>query len=118
MGFLGFSKFLIFYENNTNFSVWMHLKVFLKLEKNLKTLSFGQIYEKKTKKHKKTLGWVFFLKTGVFPTLFQGVAVCGVPEAHCERAQECRGQVSLSTERLPGRGGFFHSLLSGFEKMK
>ncbi len=40
--FLGFFKFFIFYENNTNFSlwnrfffnkVWMHLKVFLKLKK-------------------------------------------------------------------------------------
>jgi hypothetical protein len=31
----------------------MHLKVFLKPEKNLKTLSSGQIYQKKTKKHTK-----------------------------------------------------------------
>jgi hypothetical protein len=35
-------------------SVWMHLKVFLKLKKTLKTLSSGQIYlKKKTKNPKK-----------------------------------------------------------------
>ncbi len=45
----------------------MHLKVFLKLKKTLKTLSSGQIY-KKTQKNPKTqktqknpLGWVFLL---------------------------------------------------------
>jgi transformation/transcription domain-associated protein len=42
----------------------MHLKVFLKLKKNLKTpLSAGQLYKKKPKN---PLGWVFFLKTYFF----------------------------------------------------
>jgi hypothetical protein len=51
----------------------MHLKVFVKLKKPLKTLSSGQKNPKnpkKTKKPKKTqkkpLGWVFFKKTRVF----------------------------------------------------
>jgi hypothetical protein len=56
----------------------MHLKVFMKLEKNLKTLSSGQKKPKKThkktqktqKKNKKTkkkpLGWVFLKKPGFF----------------------------------------------------
>ena len=42
----------------------MHLKVFVKLKKTLKTLSSGQKNPKKTKKkktQKKTLGRVFFL---------------------------------------------------------
>jgi hypothetical protein len=44
----------------------MHLKVFLKLKKTLKTLSSGQIYKKKPKKpkknnNKKPTGLVFFL---------------------------------------------------------
>jgi hypothetical protein len=57
----------------------MHLKVFLKLKKTLKTLSSGQIYFKKTqktqekqKKQKKTqkTHWAgFFKKPGFFPTL-------------------------------------------------
>ncbi len=41
----------------------MHLKVFLKLKKTLKTISSGQIYKKKQKKNLKTpLGWFFFFK--------------------------------------------------------
>jgi hypothetical protein len=61
----------------------MHLKVFLKLKKTLKTLSSGQLFikkkqktpkkpknPKKNKKKQKTqknpLGWFFFLKTRVF----------------------------------------------------
>jgi hypothetical protein len=62
----------------------MHLKVFVKLNKALKTLSLGQKKPKKppknpkkpkkqkknTKKHKKNpLGWVFLKKPGFFPTL-------------------------------------------------
>jgi hypothetical protein len=49
----------------------MHLKVFLKLKKTLKTLSSGQIYKKtkknkkKTKKTKKNTGLVF-LNSGFF----------------------------------------------------
>ncbi len=44
----------------------MHLKVFLKLKKPLKTLSSGQIYKKKPKKPKNT-HWVgFFFLTRVF----------------------------------------------------
>jgi hypothetical protein len=60
----------------------MHLKVFLKLKKTLKTLSSGKIYKKnpKTPKNpkkpqkpkKKTTGLVFF-KPGFFPTLPVGV---------------------------------------------
>jgi hypothetical protein len=47
----------------------MYLKVFLKVKKNLKTLSSGQIYTKKNpktqkkqkkQKNKKTIGLVFF----------------------------------------------------------
>jgi hypothetical protein len=79
----------------------MHLKVFLKLKKTLKTLSSGQIYkkyQKKTKKKtkktnkkqtktkkttkkkqkalkkKKPLGWVLIKKTGFFPTLSIGAS--------------------------------------------
>jgi hypothetical protein len=54
----------------------MHLKVFVKLKKNLKTLSSGQKKTKKPKKPKKpknpkkTTGLGFFL-TGFFPTLAQ-----------------------------------------------
>jgi hypothetical protein len=47
----------------------MHLKVFMKLEKNLKTLSSGQKNPKKpqkTKKQKKTTGLRFFKNTRVF----------------------------------------------------
>ncbi len=57
----------------------MHLKVFVKLKKALKTLSSGQKNPKnpkKTKKPKKKqktqknpLGWVFLKKPGFFPTL-------------------------------------------------
>jgi hypothetical protein len=63
----------------------MHLKVFVKLKKNLKTLSSGQKKTKKTqknpkkpkkpqknqKKPKNPLGWVFLKKPGFFPTLWQ-----------------------------------------------
>jgi hypothetical protein len=51
----------------------MHLKVFMKLEKTLKTLSYGQKNPKKPKKPKKTqknpkkpTGLGFFKKTRVF----------------------------------------------------
>jgi hypothetical protein len=57
----------------------MHLKVFLKLKKNPKTLSSGpkkpkktqktQKKTKKTKKPKKTHWAGFFFKPGFFPTL-------------------------------------------------
>ncbi len=55
----------------------MHLKVFVKLKKNLKTLSSGKKTQKKTKKKQKTQKkpkknhWAgFFLKKpGFFPTL-------------------------------------------------
>jgi hypothetical protein len=55
----------------------MHLKVFMKLKKSLKTLSSGQKNPKKPKKPKKKqkktqknpLGWVFLKKPGFFPTL-------------------------------------------------
>jgi hypothetical protein len=51
----------------------MHVKVFMKQKKTLKTLSSGRIYKKtqknqkkqKTKKPKNPLGWVF-LKNRVF----------------------------------------------------
>jgi hypothetical protein len=55
----------------------MHLKVFLKLKKTLKTLSSGQIYKKnkkpkKNKKKQKTHWAGFFKKKNrVFPTLQQ-----------------------------------------------
>jgi hypothetical protein len=48
---------------------WMHLKVFWKLKKTLKTLSSGQI---KKKKKKKKHGWFFFKKPRFFPTLAAG----------------------------------------------
>jgi hypothetical protein len=59
----------------------MHLKVFVKL-KTLKTLSSGQKNPKKPKKTQKNpknpkkpkknpLGWFFFKKTRVFPTLIR-----------------------------------------------
>ncbi len=56
----------------------MYLKVFLKLKKTLKTLSSGQIYEKKTKNPKKTktqkTHWDgFFLSPGFFQPCFKGV---------------------------------------------
>ncbi len=56
----------------------MHLKVFLKLKKNLKTLSSGQIY-KKAKKPKKTdwAGFFFLKKTVFFPTLQVGAEPSG-----------------------------------------
>jgi hypothetical protein len=49
----------------------MHLKVFVKLKKTLKTLSSGQKKLKKTqknpkKKQKNPLGWVFFFLNRVF----------------------------------------------------
>jgi hypothetical protein len=55
----------------------MHLKVFVKLKKTLKTLSSGQKNPKKPKKTQKNpkkkqktpLGWVFLKKPGFFPTL-------------------------------------------------
>jgi hypothetical protein len=61
----------------------MHLKVFVKLKKTLKTLASGQKTQKNPKKPKKNqknpkkpkktqknpLGWVFFKKPGFFPTL-------------------------------------------------
>jgi hypothetical protein len=51
----------------------MHLKVFLKLKKNLKALSSGQIY-KKNKKPQKT-HWACLKKNpGFFPTLPRGAA--------------------------------------------
>jgi hypothetical protein len=56
----------------------MHLKVFVKLKKTLKTPSSGQKNPEKPKKPKKTqknqknpLGWVFLKKPGFFPTLNQ-----------------------------------------------
>jgi hypothetical protein len=39
---------------DTQFKVWMHLKVFMNLEKTLKTLSSGQKKPKKTPKSPKT----------------------------------------------------------------
>jgi hypothetical protein len=58
----------------------MHLKVFLKLKTTLKTLSSGQIYEKKPKnpkkpkKTKKNTGLGFFKKNrGCFQPCFKGV---------------------------------------------
>ncbi len=48
----------------------MHLKVFLKLKKPLKTLSSGQIYEKKPKK---TTGLGFLKNPGFFQPCFKGV---------------------------------------------
>jgi hypothetical protein len=64
----------------------MHLKVFVKLKKTLKTLLSGQNKPQKTpknpknpKKNKKTqknpLGWVFKKKSGFFPTLGYFVAL-------------------------------------------
>jgi hypothetical protein len=52
----------------------MHLKVFLKLKKTLKTLSSGQIYKKtkNPKKPKKNHCAGFFFKPGFFPTLVPG----------------------------------------------
>ncbi len=54
----------------------MHLKVFVKLKKNLKTLSSGQKNPKKPKKTQKTqkspkkpTGLGFLKKPGFFPTL-------------------------------------------------
>jgi hypothetical protein len=48
----------------------MHLKVFVKLKKALKTLRSGQKNPKKPKKNpKKPTGLVFFKKPGFFPTL-------------------------------------------------
>ncbi len=63
----------------------MHLKVFVKLKKTLKTLSSGQKNPKKPKETQKTqknpkkpkktqknpLGWVFLKKPGFFPTLIR-----------------------------------------------
>jgi hypothetical protein len=53
----------------------MHLKVFMKLEKTLKSLSSGQKNPKNPKKPKKPqknpLGWVFLKKPGFFPTLMR-----------------------------------------------
>jgi hypothetical protein len=60
----------------------MHLKVFVKLEKTLKTLSSGPKNPKKPKKNpknpkknqknpKKPTGLVFFFLPGFFPTLFR-----------------------------------------------
>jgi hypothetical protein len=52
----------------------MHLKVFLKLKKTLKTLSSGQIYKRNNpppqKKQKKPLGWVL-KKPGFFQPCLQ-----------------------------------------------
>jgi hypothetical protein len=67
----------------------MHLKVFVKLKKTLKTLSSGQKNPKKPKKtqkkpkkpkktKKKPLGWVFLKKPGFFPTLTVGALYLGV----------------------------------------
>jgi hypothetical protein len=56
----------------------MHLKVFLKLKKTLKTLSSGQICKenkkkrKKNQKTKKPTWLVFYYKPGFFPTLPPG----------------------------------------------
>jgi hypothetical protein len=60
----------------------MHLKVFVKLKKTLKTLSSGQKTQKKPKKTQKTpknptkpkkkpMGWVLKKKPGFFPTLLR-----------------------------------------------
>jgi hypothetical protein len=58
----------------------MHLKVFVKLKKTIKTLSSGQKNPKKTqknpknpkkpKKPKNPLGWVFLKKPGFFQPCF------------------------------------------------
>jgi hypothetical protein len=71
--------------SKSDFKVWMHPKVFLKLKKTLKTLSSGQMYKKNPKKPKKKpknpknpkkpTGLGFFVKkTRVFsiPDFFQG----------------------------------------------
>ncbi len=50
---------------------WMHLKVFLKLKKTLKTLSSWQIYKKKKKK--KNAG--FFFYPGFLQPCVQGAAI-------------------------------------------
>jgi hypothetical protein len=59
----------------------MHLKVFLKLKKNLKTPIWEKIKKKpnNSKKKPKLLGW-FFFKPGFFPTLpAWGRGGCGCP---------------------------------------
>ena len=63
----------------------MHLRVFVKLKKTIKTLSSGQKNPKKPKKTQKNpknpkktkktqknpLGWIFLKKPGFFPTLWK-----------------------------------------------
>ncbi len=62
----------------------MHLKVFVKLKKTLKTLSSGQKTKKKPKKNKKPQKtqkkhWAGFKKkTGFFPTLIASSKNCVV----------------------------------------
>ncbi len=53
----------------------MHLKVFVKLKKTLKTLSSGQKTQKNQKKTKNPTGLGFFKKTRVFPN--SGRQGCG-----------------------------------------
>jgi hypothetical protein len=62
----------------------MHLKVFLKLKKTLKTLSSGQVYknpqktQKTPKTQKKPTGLGFLKKPAFFPTLAEGGAGAAV----------------------------------------
>jgi hypothetical protein len=65
----------------------MHLKVFLKLKKNLKTLSSGQIY-KKLKKNKKPTRLVFFLKTRVFSNPAARVKLSPLPATEVSLGEE------------------------------
>jgi hypothetical protein len=79
----------------------MHLKVFLKLKKNLKTLSSGQI-----KKNKKPLGWVFLEKTGFFPTLPVIADVAGwCGSVAAADVVECCGSVAAVSLPPPRAGG-------------
>jgi hypothetical protein len=90
----------------------MHLKVFVKLKKNLKTLSSGQKNPKKPKKTQKNpknpkkpkktqktpLGWVFLKKPGFFPTLkgyyYHVVLLCSLH--HLARQGKKRRTISLA----------------------
>jgi hypothetical protein len=73
----------------------MHLKVFLKLKKNPKTLSSGQKKPKKPKKTQKTqknpLGWVFLKKKqGFFQPWLERTVNCNFTGDNCnERGWAC-----------------------------
>jgi hypothetical protein len=99
--------------------VWMHLKIFLKLKKKPKSLSSGQIYEKKPKKKQKTqkkpLGWVFLKKPGFFQPCFKGVPYAEYLKHIACVHKNAAGKFPCPQNSCQAGGDFFLEVTERFE---